>query len=195
MLAAQPTREISLSVVAETVPAGSNTQIRISLKSPHGITEGTFSVVLDSSAFGRPAGIDVFSAAGDQTGSVRYQGNRLTVSFASAAGGVGLLPGMPVAAITVPVLTTARSATIRVEPSAKPWRDVEGYELQVTPAAVEFRPGGSLAIDAVTPAGGPLPSGTKLRITGKDRSPGFASLTPGLSKPHSPDPRIPQAAN
>ncbi len=145
-------------------------QIRLTLTRPHQISSGSLSLDFDPAIFGPPAAVDVFSATGDQVGRAVLTGNHLDVEFRSATGGIGRLPGAPLLVVTIPVLGSAKdgaATSISFSPGERPWKDVLGYLYTPSVAPARFKVGGALSIDSVTPGGGLLPSGTKVRVAGR----------------------------
>ncbi|MGJ5819792.1 hypothetical protein [Paludibaculum fermentans] len=150
-------------------PAGALAQIRFALRSPHPIASGHVTVDFDPAVFGPAAAVDVFSAYGDQMGLARLDGHHVEIFFSSPMGGIGRLPGVPAFTITVPVLVSARvgdGTAITANFAGKPWKDVQGYQYLPEGEPGQLRVGGSLVIEAVTPGGGLLPAGTRVRIEG-----------------------------
>lgn len=135
----------------------------------------------DPAVFGRPLAVDVFSAAGDQTGSASFASNRLKASFSSRSGGIGRLPGVPILVVSIPVLGAAGAAAdLRLIPSDVLWRDVKANQYAASADGVRFRAGGDLSIDAVTPGGGLLLEGTRVRIEGRGFGPDTAVNIDGV---------------
>lgn len=128
------TASITAIVSCPAVAPGGTAQITVMLPAPLAITHGRFTIDLDSAVFGEISAIHVFSASGDQQGVAKLQGRHAEVVFGANSGGIGRLPNLPVAEITVPVLDTApmnTAGTIMVQ-SALPWRDVTGKQWPVS---------------------------------------------------------------
>jgi hypothetical protein len=169
-----PQGSLTLLISAPPVPAGGVAQVRLGLASPIPISSGAVEMEFDPAVFGKPRAVDVFSAAGDQTGSASFSSNRLKVSFSSTSGGIGRLPAVQILVVTIPVLASlGTTADLRLLPSDILWRDVQGNRYLASAEPVRFRVGGNLSIDAVTPGGGLLPEGTRVRIEGR----GFGAAT------------------
>lgn len=159
----------TLQVSSTTVPPGGTAQIRILLATPQPISNGAFSIDLDPAFFGDIADVQVFSAAGDATGTAAINGRHVDVQFSSHSGGVGRLPDLPLATVAVPILPGAVLGTIgavTLDPGTTRWMAPNNavYNLAVQPGSVTAS--GSLAIQDVTPGGGLLPAGTVVRVTG-----------------------------
>ncbi|MGC4051090.1 MAG: hypothetical protein QM757_17140 [Paludibaculum sp.] len=81
---------------------------------------------------------------------------------------------MPILTILAPLLPSARigdTGTIKVGFSGKPWKDVQGYQFVPEAETGKVRVGDSLVIEAVTPGGGLLPAGTRVRLSGRGFTP------------------------
>lgn len=179
--AALPQSSLKLIITVPPVPVGAVAQVRLALTSPIPISSGAIEMEFDRTVFGPPQAVDVFSAAGDQTGSASFSANRLRVSFSSRSGGIGRLPSLPILAVSIPVLGPSGStADLQLVPSDVLWRDVQGNRYVVSAERVRFRTGGSLSIDGVTPGGGLLPAGTRVRIEGRGFSAGIAVQIDGV---------------
>lgn len=171
---ALPQRPLSLWISAQSVGTNALAQVRIGVASPVPLASGALEMEFDPSVFGRPRSVDVFSGAGDQTGVAEFSANRLKVRFSSRSGGIGRLPGVPVVVVNIPVSAPAgATAALRLLPSDTLWRDVHGNRYMPSAQPSQFRVGGDLSIDSVTPGGGLLPERTKVRIAGR----GFTSAT------------------
>lgn len=131
---------------------------------------------LDPAVFGPATAVDVFSAYGDQLGVARLNDHHVEVFFRSPMGGIGRLPGRPILTITAAVLINARAgerAPIAVNFGGKPWKDLRGYQFLPEAEPGQLSVGGSLVIETVTPGGGLLPMGARVRIAGQ----GFTAQT------------------
>src|ERR1700736_2392710 len=119
---------VTALISCPVVPPGGTAQITVMLPSPLAITHGRFQIDVDPSVFGDISAIHVFSASGDQQGVAKLQGRHADVVFSANSGGLGRLPNVPVAEITVPVLATAAAgATGAVTlQSSSPWYEVSG---------------------------------------------------------------------
>lgn len=115
-----PPRPLPVNVSVPAVAAGGLAQIRVTLAAPHRISACRLSFDLDPAVFGPPAAVDVFSATGDQTGVAAIDGNHIDLTFGSASGGIGRLPGVPIFVIDVPALASAPKTATIVIPSASP---------------------------------------------------------------------------
>ena len=163
-----PQTKLAVQISAANVPPGATTQIRLTLPNPHEISYGVASFDLDPSFFGQVVAVDAFSATGDQAGSAWIQDHHVDVRFTSASGGIGRLPGLPVVSITVPVLATvAKGATGAIAfSSGATWKDVGGNLYSPVPLSARVAATGSLAIENMTPGGGMMTAGTRIRIAG-----------------------------
>lgn len=79
--AAAPTGRLTAQVSNITVPTGGTAQIRILLADPHALVSGEVVMDLDPAVFGDITAADVFSATGDQVGTVSIQGRHRMRSF------------------------------------------------------------------------------------------------------------------
>lgn len=139
----------------ETVMArpGAMAQIRMWLDRPAAAASGEFSLDLDPAIFADVADVQVFSAAGDVLGMARRKGRRVEVQFTSPSGGVGRLPGMPVAAIHARVLAEARTdaiVSLRVALPETPWKDVLGRPISLESQAGMVRLDSPVVVESVT---------------------------------------------
>ncbi len=169
------TASITAIFSCPAVAPGGTAQITVMLPAPLAITHGRFTIDLDSAVFGEISAIHVFSASGDQQGVAKLQGRHAEVVFGANSGGIGRLPNLPVAEITVPVLDTApmnATGTVMVQ-SALPWRDVTGKQWPVSFQSPGVTIGAGLSIRSVTDGGGPVAGGTVVGILGD----GFSKST------------------
>src|SRR5271168_2635523 len=111
---------LALQVSSNTAPPGGWTQITVSAATPALIAGGRIVVNFDPSVFGPIGNVAVFSAAGDAGGVAVVVGQSMNVTFNAASAGIGQLPGLPVLTVTVPVLASAVTGTVRaitIDPS------------------------------------------------------------------------------
>src|SRR5579863_5954487 len=167
---------LALQVSNETAPPGGYAQIKISASAPALIASGRIVVNFDPAVFGPIANVAVFSATGDADGVAEVVGQSMSVTFAAASAGIGQLPELPVLTVTVPVLGSAATGTVRaisVDASQGPWTDENGnaYTVTATPGSVTI--GGSLSVQNLSPGGGLQAAGTLVRILGT----GFTTAT------------------
>jgi len=169
-LAAQTAgRSLTLVVSSETAPAAGWVQFKVFASVPCQIASGAITMSIDSRFFELVTNVTAFSAAGDAAGYVYFSGNQLTANFTSPSGSIGQLPGLPVLAVSMPVLPGLQpgaSTAVTVDVSSSNLNGIDGkaYSLAVTPAT--FQVGGSLSVQSVTPAGGPLAAGASVQISG-----------------------------
>lgn len=118
---AQPSAgTLSVSVSREMVPVGGMALIKVWVSPPAPIVSGGITLRFDESLFppaaSQVAGATVFSASGDVSAVAAATGfpetGRFEISFYSSSGGVGRVPGLPVAEIAIPA--TAASP-VRIE--------------------------------------------------------------------------------
>lgn len=167
----------SLNVIASCPPVapGGTAQITITLQAPVSITHGRFDIDVDPAVFGNISAVNVFSASGDQQGAVKLQGQHAEVVFGAESGGIGRLPNLPVAEITVPVLAGApagATGAVTIH-AASPWREISGQKYTVLFDSPGVPIGAGMSIQSVTPGAGPLPAGTVVTINGQ----GFTKST------------------
>lgn len=111
--AAVPPGILTAQVSSATVPPGGTAQVRISLASPQALVSGEVVMDVNPTVFGDIATVDVFSVTGDQLGTVSIQGRHLDAQFNSPTGGLGRLPGVPILAVSVPILPNAPTGAAR----------------------------------------------------------------------------------
>lgn len=105
---------LTLQVSNETAPPGGYAQFKISLTTPTLISSGSVTMNFDPTIFGNIASVAAFSATGDQAGYASLNGTQVTAYFSAPTSSLGQLPEMPVFAVTVPILATAKiGATVR----------------------------------------------------------------------------------
>ncbi len=126
---------------------GALTQLRLTLSEPLAIANGAFTVDLDPQHFGDIVNITVFSAAGDVAGVVERNGRRASVRFTSPSGGVGRLPGLPVATIHVPVLSPDASATVTI--GTTPWQSIRQQPFPLTVQPGKALPPAEIGIEDI----------------------------------------------
>jgi uncharacterized protein (TIGR03437 family) len=164
---------ITALVSCPVVQPGGTAQITVTLPSPVAITHGRFQIDLDPAVFGDISAIHVFSASGDQQGVAKLQGQHAEVVFGANSGGIGRLPNVPVAEITVPVLATATvgvTGAVTLQ-SSSPWYEVSGKRYAVSFRSPGVAIGAGISIQSVVPGGGQLAAGTVVAINGQ----GFTS--------------------
>ena len=169
-----PQSDLAVQISAPSVLPGAMAQIRLTLASPHQIVSGNLAMDLDPNVFGPIAAVDVFSATGDQFGVANLRGRHVDAVFYSLAGGIGRLPGMPAITVSVPVLASAKLdavASIALTAAVAPWKDVQGNQYVPVARPGQFKVGGNLSINSVTPGGGLLSAGTSVRIDGRGFTP------------------------
>src|ERR1700682_2149355 len=151
---------VTALISCPVVPPGGTAQIVITFPSPLAITHGRFQIDVDPSVFGDISAIHVFSASGDQQGVAKLQGRHADVVASANSGGLGRLPNVPVAEITVPVLATAPAGvtgTVAVQ-SPSPWHEVSGKQYTVSFQSPGVAIGAGISIQSVVPGGGQLPA-------------------------------------
>jgi hypothetical protein len=140
-----------LEVRPVTVPAGAMAQIRVELGAPLAVSVGSLRVELEGAVFGEIADVQMFSAAGELTGTVELDGRKAVVTFWSVAVGVGRIGGWPVMTVTVPVLETAApGAKGRMKVEALDWRGMPGERFEVGEGLGTVTVGEAVVIESVT---------------------------------------------
>jgi uncharacterized protein (TIGR03437 family) len=163
---------LAVTVSQETAPPGGTVQIKLYTSKPQVVATGEISLTLDPNFFGSPTGMSALSADGGGSGYASLSGGRLDIHFYD----VGGVAGMPILAITVPLLSGVKvgtTAVISVDPSGSSWTDPSGNTYAVTVAPGAVTAAGSLSVQSVTPSGGLMPAGAVLRISGT----GFSDST------------------
>jgi hypothetical protein len=174
-------------VSAPSVPAGAVAQVRLTLTTPRPITWCSLSIDLPPSVWGRPTDVYAFSATGDQVGRGLVWEDRIDLEIRSDSGGIGQLPEVPIVVINLLALTGTApgSATVglsSIHPTlGNTCRDIYGYQYAVSATPTLFRTGGALSIDRVTPGGGLLPGGNKVRIAGRGFAPAATVQIDGVA--------------
>jgi len=167
---------LALVVSSETAPAGGWVQFKVFASVPSQIASGAIAMNFDSTVFGPFTNVTVFSATGDAAGYVTVYANQMNADFTSTSGSIGQLPGLPILTVSIPVLPGAQQGTstaVTVDLSCSNLSDASRNAFSLTVASSTFRVGGSLYVQSVTPAGGPLPAGAAIQIAGA----GFDSST------------------
>src|SRR6266699_5716657 len=175
---------LTLQISNQTAPAGSVVQIKVFSAAPASIASGSIAIDLDPAVFGEISGIAVFSANGDAMGYANVHGQHADAHFSSASNGIGLLPGLPVFTISVPVLANAApglTTSVTIDPSGSIWHDAQSNPYSVTVSPAQFSVGGTLSVGNVTPGGGVLPAGAILRISGTGFDTGTMASIDGVS--------------
>ena len=113
---------------SETVPAGSVVQVKFAAASPQAVLSGGLSIDFDPEFFGDVMAVSAFSAAGDAQGYASVRGRHVEIYFSSPSATMGVVRGLPVVAVTVPVLpglpVGARSA-VYGSPALRGWYDAQ----------------------------------------------------------------------
>lgn len=181
LVGATPT--ITALVSCPPVPPGGTAQITVMLASPVNLTHGQFQIDLDPGVFGPISAVNVFSAGGDQQGAAKLRGLHADVVFGSESGGVGRLPGVPLAEITAPVLGSAAAGllgAVTVQ-SSSVWHEVSGRQYSVTFESAGIPIGPGIAIASVVPGGGWLADGTVVAIHGQGFTPDMKLQLDGVA--------------
>lgn len=154
------------------VPPGATAQICFTPATPKAIVSGSVSFDLDPAVFDAITAVNVVSAAGDQRGLAHIVGRHADITFASASGGIGRLPGVPmvtvdatVAGAAVPGMSIAVAATTAGF-GAAPWKDSDGTEYGADFVAGSVTVGGALSVADVRPGAGLLSAGAPVRVYG-----------------------------
>ena len=179
-----PAANLALQVSSKTAPPGGWAQITISVATPALIAAGRIVVNFDPSVFGPIVNVSVFSAAGDAEGVAVVVGQSLNVTFNAPSAGIGQLSGLPVLTVTVPVLASAVTGTVRaitIDPSQSPWTDGSGNAYTVTATPGSLTVGGVLSVENISPGGGLQAAGTVVQINGTGFSPSTTVTIPGVS--------------
>src|ERR1043166_9128070 len=160
---------LALQVSSETAPAGGWVQMKIAASTPALIARGRLVIDFDPGFFDTVLSPGVFGSNTDAYGVVTITGLHLDAQFASPAGGIGRIVGLPVFVVSAHVIRTLPSgATTAVKPDSNqgPWSDVSGnpYTVSITPGAATI--GGSVSIQYVAPGEGYLPAGAVIGIGG-----------------------------
>jgi len=164
-LAPESATPIALQISAETAPAGGWAQIKIFAAKPMAIASGHLVLNLDATVFGTGALVGLFGANGDATGLATVTGPRIDVQFSSATGGIGQLAGLPVMAISVPVLASASGRTVAVTATSP--------DSSVSVASGFVTVQGTLSVEKIPAGMGVAPADTVVPVYGT----GFTAST------------------
>jgi hypothetical protein len=102
---------LAVTVSQETAPPGGTVQIKLYTSKPQVVATGEISLALDPNFFGSPSGMTALSADGGGSGYASLSAGRLDIHFY----GVGGVAGMPILAITVPLLSGVKLAGVYFE--------------------------------------------------------------------------------
>jgi uncharacterized protein (TIGR03437 family) len=159
----------TVRMAAETVPPGSTAQLKFFLTAPQSLSSGTLAVDLDPAFFGDIGAASAFSGAGDAYGYATIAGRRAEVHFYSATGSAGVVNGLPIVTVTVPLLSSVAagaSATVTADPGSTPWKDGQQLDCTITASPGTVTAGGALSIASVAPAIGVVPAGGVVHLYG-----------------------------
>lgn len=159
---------IELVVSNETVPPGGMLQLKVSLTEPKPIRKGSTQLAFASPVMGQVQGLSIYSLAGDAIGAAVVRGGNVKMIVTSAQLDYGMDLDTPVAAISIPVLSTAlpgQTVNLTLDPKSV-WLDPNGnpYPTLVTQGMLTV--GGTLSISNVVPGGGVAPVGSTVRVLG-----------------------------
>jgi uncharacterized protein (TIGR03437 family) len=132
---------------------------------PTAISGGRLLVRLDPAVFGSGASVGLFGAHGDAQGRAAVTESGVDIQFSSPTAGIGQLPGLPVAVISVPVLASAAGRTVSVTATSP------DSSLEVASGSVTVK--GALSVAKIPAGMGVAPAGTIVPITGT----GFTAST------------------
>jgi uncharacterized protein (TIGR03437 family) len=175
---------LNLQIKCDPVPPGGWAQIKIYAASPQQITTANLSMDLDSSFFGGISNVAVFSATGDAAGYAHVSGNHVDGHFSSGSGGIGQLPGLPMFAISVPLLAgLVRDATtvLTLDMKNSSFGDAVGSSYSIAVAAATAQTRGAMSVQSVFPAGGVVPAGGVIQIGGTGFDPSTRVTIDGVS--------------
>jgi hypothetical protein len=118
--------------------------------------------------FGPVQGLSIYSPAGDAIGAAVVRGGNVKMIVSSAQLDYGMDLDTPVAAISIPVLSTAlpgQTVNLTLDPNSV-WLDPNGnaYPTLVTQGMLTV--GGTLSIANIVPGGGVAPAGSIVRVLG-----------------------------
>jgi hypothetical protein len=159
---------IELVVSSETVPPGGMLQLTVSLTEPKPIRKGSTQLAFSSPVMGQVQGLSIYSLAGDAIGAAVVRGGNVKMIVSSAQLDYGMDLDTPVAAISIPVLSTAlpgQTVNLTLDPSSI-WLDPNGnpYPTLVTQGMLTV--GGTLSISNIVPGGGVAPAGSIVKVLG-----------------------------
>src|SRR5258708_4112232 len=155
--AASPPSPTALRISSETAPAGGWAQIKIYAAKPQAIAGGRLVLNLDTTVFGSGAMVVLFGANADAGGIATVGRPKIDVRFSSATAGIGQLAGLPVLAISVPVLASA-SGTMALTATSP--------DSSVSVASGSLTVGGTLSVRKIPAGKGVVPAGTVVPVFG-----------------------------
>ena len=159
---------IELVVSSETVPPGGMLQLTVSLTEPQPIRRGSPLLAFSSTVLGSVQGLSIYSPAGDAIGAAVVSGGNVKMIVNSAQLDYGMDLDTPVAAISIPVLSTAlrgQTVNLNLDPTSV-WLDPNGnpYPTLVTQGMLTV--GGALSVSNVVPGGGMARAGSIVKVLG-----------------------------
>jgi uncharacterized protein (TIGR03437 family) len=154
----------ALQISNETAPAGGFAQIKIYATKPTALSSDRIIVTLDQTFFANTPQVGLFGADGDALGLATLRWPQIDIQYSSASKGIGLLAGLPVIVISVPVLATATGTTVVSATSLFSTSTVTSGSVTVQ---------GKLSVGKIPAGLGVAPAGTVVPITGT----GFTSAT------------------
>lgn len=172
----------SISVSAETVPAGAIAQVKIFVTEPMPISHGTALVAYDAGLLDPAVGIHLLATSGDACGAAQVRDGRITLTFSSVSGTLGLNPDYPVLTIAIPVRAGAPAgASSPVTLDALTLVDLLGVSqpLEVKPGSITV--GGTTSINDVLPGGGTLAPNEPFLLLGTGFQPGARVAMEGVT--------------
>src|SRR5271170_5010009 len=170
-LAASNNTVLGLRISNETASVGNMVQVKIFATTQQPIASGNIYLTYDGSSDSENipqivAG-EVFSATGDASGVAyesEFQGDTLT--FASPSGGVGRLPNLPLAELTIMV---DKPHTIGINLALSKFIDSQGNQYVLQSNAIQsgsIAVGGTLSVQNAYPGGGIIPAGFGILVSG-----------------------------
>jgi IPT/TIG domain len=143
-------------------------QLTVLLTEPKPIRRGSTQLAFASTALGQVQGLSIYSPAGDAIGAAVVRGGNVKMIVSSAQLDYGMDLDTPVAAISIPVLSTAlpgQTVNLTLDPKSV-WLDPNGnpYPTLVTQGMLTV--GGTLSISNIVPGGGVAPAGSTVKVLG-----------------------------
>jgi hypothetical protein len=179
--------QLCLKVLGSHAPPGGMLQGAVALTEPGPILTSRFSVPITGAPLGVHIDVALFGATGSQSdvaGTAIVDGGELRVSATSPSGELGTAPGVPIAALGIPVAPDAplgAVATLTVDSAASVWVDPSGQvydQQQVKDGTLEVS--AALSVTDVLPGIGVLPAGATVTVRGTGFQPGAIAELDGV---------------
>lgn len=166
---AQVATPLGLKILNEKVPPGGMLQLKLSVTEPKPILKGRQRMNYRSAFLGPPAGIHIFSPAGDVSGVAVQANGTSQVYFSSPLSSFGTNSDYPALTMAIPVLSTAtagKKVNLALDAVNSSWLDPSSQPYPVELKSGVLTIGGTLSVSNVVPGSGVVPAGSQITITG-----------------------------